>query len=342
MPPVETNIDYVDTPDGSCSSPGNAPVLHLTRELSDGAGLDCHKAHIVSPTNPNVSTLDEERENENDEISTKSVSGKKKESMVLIESQKQVRGLVFHIYFIENSRDSKRFLISKKTLKLAEDEGSAYRPLEFECMTLKEAHDWISRQTSSHEQKTQESNVIQNEHKKKRSREPSGKDFDRVRQTTKEGNIFSWNTTKGYGFIREDETSKNIFFHTSRIGHSNWEPAKGDRVEYKLDFDEKKMRDTATEVKLVDLDSRHSQDTRRGSAIYSHDSSAKTHVRRNFPVSTPASRHFQNHPYDQHADEYPTHNQGYYEDHYLGQMKRNRSSHNKFSDAICRPDHNCT
>jgi CspA family cold shock protein len=50
---------------------------------------------------------------------------------------------------------------------------------------------------------------------------------------TKTGTIITMRKDKGYGFVKPDEESVNLFFHTSRVLSPEYESLNiGDRVEY--------------------------------------------------------------------------------------------------------------
>lgn len=51
--------------------------------------------------------------------------------------------------------------------------------------------------------------------------------------TENTGKVKFYNSEKGYGFIVNEETSKDIFFHMSGIT-DHWEPQEGDKVAFNV------------------------------------------------------------------------------------------------------------
>lgn len=54
----------------------------------------------------------------------------------------------------------------------------------------------------------------------------------------KKGTVKFFNYTKGFGFIKDDETGREIFVHQSGIGNLRIE--EGDKVSFELGENEKK------------------------------------------------------------------------------------------------------
>jgi cold shock CspA family protein len=190
---------------------------------------------------------------ERDDMST-TKTDKVREKMILIESHKADPGLVFLVYFIQHSRDSKRFLVSKINTAQREQVQSAgteeYKPVDFQFVSLVQVSEWIVKQTSRCRRLNSTANDEEIGNTKKRPRLMPKTDSSKSQ--LQEGTVHSWNTTKGYGFVKGDETTENIFFHTSRVRTRGWEPVKGERVKYYVGFDDKKSRDTAVDVEVID------------------------------------------------------------------------------------------
>jgi cold shock CspA family protein len=186
--------------------------------------------------------------------STRTHRHEKVEKLVLIETQKCVDGRIFLIYSIQNSHNNKNFMIAQELDEENSDDWKCKPPVDCEVETLSQVLDFIISQKYP---KSGASIHPPDEHTVKKrkhtaiSKKVEDIDRDRVREGFKEGIVHSWNNHKGYGFVKEDETSQNIFFHMSRIVHKDWVPRKGERVEYKLLFDSNKMRDTAIGVSMV-------------------------------------------------------------------------------------------
>lgn len=63
----------------------------------------------------------------------------------------------------------------------------------------------------------------------------------------KTGIVKFFNNDKGFGFIKDDETQKDIFVHKSALSGSIWED---DRVEYEVEQGQKGLN--ATGVRKID------------------------------------------------------------------------------------------
>jgi len=172
------------------------------------------------------------------------------DNLVLIETQKNMDGKVFLIYSIQNSSNAKNFMIAQELAEENSDVWDCNRPADCEVETISQVIDYISTQKYAKARKSIDS-LDERCHKKRKHSEHEEKPMKRVREGIKQGIVHSWNSSKGYGFLQEDETSENIFFHMSRFVHQEWIPRKGERVEYKLQFNNKKMRETAVDICTV-------------------------------------------------------------------------------------------
>lgn len=65
------------------------------------------------------------------------------------------------------------------------------------------------------------------------------------------GTVKWFNTTKGYGFIKPDDGSKDVFLHIADIQRAGLQdPREGDKVEYEIQRDQQgKM--SAGNLKIV-------------------------------------------------------------------------------------------
>ena len=204
-----------------------------------------------------IAESEEDEPLESDDISTKtphesprSKCSKPVDKLVLIETQKTMDGKVFLIYSIQNSRNANNFMIAQEMAEGNCDVWDCNRPQDHEVETLSQVIDFIANLKNSKIMDNVNS-FKEHSHKKRKHNEVEEKDLKRVREGIKQGTIHSWNSSKGYGFVKEDETSENIFFHMSNIVNREWFPRKGERVEYKLQFNNKKMRETAVNVCTV-------------------------------------------------------------------------------------------
>jgi len=172
------------------------------------------------------------------------------DKLILIETQKTMDGKIFLIYSIQNSRNSNNFMIAQEMAEGDSDAWDCNRPQDCEVKTLSQVIDFIATLKNSKIRNNVDP-PKERSNKKRKHNELEEKDLKRVREGIKQGTIHSWNISKGYGFVQEDETSENIFFHMSNLVHREWLPRKGERVEYKLHFNNKKMRETAVSVCAV-------------------------------------------------------------------------------------------
>jgi len=66
------------------------------------------------------------------------------------------------------------------------------------------------------------------------------------------GQMLRWNSERGFGFIRQDDGSEeDLFAHVSALVGGEGSVKDGDLVSYKKDFNERKQKDQAYEVKYV-------------------------------------------------------------------------------------------
>ena len=171
------------------------------------------------------------------------------DTLVLIETQKNIDGKVFLIYSIQNSSTANNFMIAHELAQETSDVWDCNRPADCKVETMSQVLDFIATKTRKNVEFLDGScRKRQLSHKHSEYKE---KYTERVREGTKQGTVHSWNSSKGYGFVQEDETGANIFFHTSRLVHREWLPIKGQRVEYKLQFNSNKMRETAVGVYTI-------------------------------------------------------------------------------------------
>lgn len=63
------------------------------------------------------------------------------------------------------------------------------------------------------------------------------------------GKVKFFNTTKGYGFIVEDETNKEYFVHVTGIANGSKTLEKGQAVEFETETDRKNGKVRACNVK---------------------------------------------------------------------------------------------
>jgi CspA family cold shock protein len=66
----------------------------------------------------------------------------------------------------------------------------------------------------------------------------------------KTGTVKFYNEAKGFGFVRQDDGSPDVFLHVSGlIDRSNGEPKEGDRIEF--DVGESRGRPCAELVRIL-------------------------------------------------------------------------------------------
>lgn len=69
------------------------------------------------------------------------------------------------------------------------------------------------------------------------------------------GTVKFFDTGKGFGFIKSDDGSADVFFHVSAMPEGVI-PNQGDRVAYEVGFDRKSGRERAENVRLAGNDAR--------------------------------------------------------------------------------------
>ena len=66
------------------------------------------------------------------------------------------------------------------------------------------------------------------------------------------GTMKWFNTTKGYGFIKPDDSAKDVFVHISAVERAGWRSlSEGQRVSYEIQKG-RDGRDAAANLTLVD------------------------------------------------------------------------------------------
>lgn len=209
-------------------------------------------------------------ESEEEDVSTKTPTESPRrnhkepiDKLVLIETQKNMDGRIFRIYSIQNSRNANNFMIAQELDEETSDVWDCNRPADCEVETMSQVIDFIA--TLKYDKTRKNVDSLDGHCRKKRKQSEHGeKNTKRVREGIKKGIVHSWNSNKGYGFVQEDETNENIFFHMSNLVHREWLPRKGEHVEYKLQFNNKKMRDTAINVCTVSTNKhQHTQNYRQ-------------------------------------------------------------------------------
>ena len=189
---------------------------------------------------------------------------KEKQKLILLETQHGVDNEIYLIYKILNSKDKNNFLIIQELESDKSDQWNKERPVELMLQTLSQVVESVAYQSKK---KSHVSSVKGDEpsikHEdpcvkrdepfvnKKRKNDEIRNDKNRTRHGIKGGIIKGYKIENGYGFVQEDETGENIFFHTSRKLEKEWIPHIGERVEYKLQYDNTKKRETAVDVAVV-------------------------------------------------------------------------------------------
>ena len=312
--------------------------MHSKKSLENSKSPNTSKTVVAQNSRENVNEhaqhTDDEEDDSTDtrgETETKLVPVKEtQEKMLLIESDKTVPGFVFRVYFIQNSRDSKQFLVAKLQVE-RENQGESNdtqtdKPVEYECVSLSQVSEWIVKQSKiGCPLKNTTSNKEARENDKPNKKRPRSTFTGPSKQQMQEGAIQSWNPAKGYGFVKVDETLENIFFHTSRVRTRGWEPVKGERVKYYRSFDDKKGRDTAVEVELIDLRSQSPSTSRNYRPTYSssHRDSEKYQMQPQMPPNFASQCHD-----DRQYPPGDRDGQNYYQDrHFLNKRPRTDDSH---------------
>ncbi len=66
----------------------------------------------------------------------------------------------------------------------------------------------------------------------------------------KQGTVKFFNSVKGFGFIKNDETSDEIFVHISALNDGLKDLNEGQKVTYEVEKDPKSNKDRAVNVSL--------------------------------------------------------------------------------------------
>jgi len=311
---MSDNIDYED----------EEGVLPTQDKHSDDSDADVSDGTLPKDAKPGQQQSDVEQA-----ANSTTKPDEEQEKMILIDSHKEDPGLVFLVYFIQHSRDSKRFLVSKidtaKREQMQQAGTEAYKPVEFECVSLAQVSEWTAKQTSLRRRLNSTASDEEIGNTKKRPR-PMPKPAA-SKSHLQEGTVHSWNTGKGYGFVKGDETTENVFFHTSRVRTRGWEPVKGERVQYYVGFDDKKGRDTAVDVEVVDWHAQH----HRPPKASSYRESEKCPLRP--PMRQPAAVHYRDAPGDR---DWQHDRRGNY-----AANKRARNDDTSFTEQYCDASSNC-
>jgi CspA family cold shock protein len=67
----------------------------------------------------------------------------------------------------------------------------------------------------------------------------------------KKGTVKFFNATKGFGFIKNDETGDEIFVHVSALNDGLKELKEGQKVSYEVEKDTKSSKDRAANVSVL-------------------------------------------------------------------------------------------
>eukprot|EP00442_Polarella_glacialis_P007012 CAMPEP_0115078226 /NCGR_PEP_ID=MMETSP0227-20121206/17440_1 /TAXON_ID=89957 /ORGANISM="Polarella glacialis, Strain CCMP 1383" /LENGTH=98 /DNA_ID=CAMNT_0002465605 /DNA_START=104 /DNA_END=396 /DNA_ORIENTATION=+ len=65
------------------------------------------------------------------------------------------------------------------------------------------------------------------------------------------GVMIRWNADKGFGFIKPDEHGDDLFAHVSSLMDGEGSVRDGDEVRFKIEYDDRKGKDRATNVEVV-------------------------------------------------------------------------------------------
>mmetsp|Transcript_56226 Transcript_56226/g.91000 ORF Transcript_56226/g.91000 Transcript_56226/m.91000 type:complete len:180 (-) Transcript_56226:148-687(-) len=65
------------------------------------------------------------------------------------------------------------------------------------------------------------------------------------------GRVIRWNSDKGFGFIKPDEDGDDLFAHVSSLMDGEGSVRDGDEVRFKIEYDDRKGKDRATNVEVV-------------------------------------------------------------------------------------------
>lgn len=67
-----------------------------------------------------------------------------------------------------------------------------------------------------------------------------------------QGTVKFFNSVKGFGFIKNDETAAEIFVHISGLNDGLKELNEGQKVTYEVEKDSKSNKDRAVNVSVID------------------------------------------------------------------------------------------
>lgn len=65
------------------------------------------------------------------------------------------------------------------------------------------------------------------------------------------GTVKFFNSEKGYGFIKNDETGNDVFVHMTALNDGLKELQEGQKVSYEIETDPKSNKDRATNVSVL-------------------------------------------------------------------------------------------
>jgi len=65
------------------------------------------------------------------------------------------------------------------------------------------------------------------------------------------GTMLRWQSEKGFGFIKRDRGGDDIFCHVSKLLDGDGSVREGDRVVFTVEFDTRKGKDRATQVRVA-------------------------------------------------------------------------------------------
>ncbi|MDD2208014.1 MAG: cold-shock protein [Bacilli bacterium] len=65
------------------------------------------------------------------------------------------------------------------------------------------------------------------------------------------GTVKFFNSEKGYGFIKNDETGNDVFVHMTALNDGLKELQEGQKVSYEIEKDPKSNKDRATNVSVL-------------------------------------------------------------------------------------------
>ncbi|CAE8627381.1 unnamed protein product [Polarella glacialis] len=65
------------------------------------------------------------------------------------------------------------------------------------------------------------------------------------------GVVLRWNSDKGFGFIKPDDDGPDLFAHVSQLLGGEGSVRDGDEVRFKVEYDDRKGKDRATNVEVI-------------------------------------------------------------------------------------------